>query len=164
MAKIAFKPESIVALDVYVDKKVDWAGIDYVRGDAENLPFRDAAFDFVYSVSVLEHLKHPSRGIQEHCRTSSDLIMVQIPNLHYWVEIHTMVPLLAFYPRWLRRIISERRSVFYLNYDVGIKLLLKNLKKNSRIFAFRRLYLSNIMKLLIQPHGYQVIAKKAEKH
>jgi uncharacterized protein YbaR (Trm112 family) len=39
-----------------------------VVGDAEDLPFCDKAFDFIYCSHVLEHTRHPDRAIQELMR------------------------------------------------------------------------------------------------
>lgn len=167
LAKAQLKPGSIVALDIDLNalhsiKEKD-SDIDLVCADAEDLPFCDAAFDFVYSISALEHLIQPLRGIEEHCRVSRNFIMVQIPNLRYWIEIHTMFPLLAFMPKKVRRTVSEKRSAFYINYDVDFKMLVGALEKNARIYRIRKLYLRNALKLLFQPHGFQVIAQKINR-
>jgi len=39
-----------------------------VAGDAEDLPFKDKAFDFIHCSHVLEHVYHPDRAIQELMR------------------------------------------------------------------------------------------------
>lgn len=38
---------------------------DFVIADAENLPFKDNFFDFIYSWMALEHVFHPEKMIQE---------------------------------------------------------------------------------------------------
>lgn len=40
-------------------------GVDVVRGDAEKSPFRDAAFDFVFSWGVLHHTSDMDRAVRE---------------------------------------------------------------------------------------------------
>lgn len=35
--------------------------VDFVVADAENLPFKDSSFDFVFSTDVVEHLHNPSK-------------------------------------------------------------------------------------------------------
>jgi SAM-dependent methyltransferase len=51
----------------------DWVGLDYheasapILGDAHALPFADESFDFVLSLAVLEHLRHPLVAMTE-CR------------------------------------------------------------------------------------------------
>jgi ubiquinone/menaquinone biosynthesis C-methylase UbiE len=41
------------------------ANLEFVRGDAHELPFADGAFDLVYCRYVLEHLAKPSRALRE---------------------------------------------------------------------------------------------------
>ncbi len=45
-------------------------GLDrpFVVGDAEALPFRDKAFDFIICCHLLEHVRHPERCLQEMMR------------------------------------------------------------------------------------------------
>jgi SAM-dependent methyltransferase len=53
---------------------LEYVGIDYaspvadVLGDAHALPFRDESFDFILSVAVLEHLRHPWLAMREAYR------------------------------------------------------------------------------------------------
>ncbi len=41
------------------------ANLEFVRGDAHQLPFPDGAFDLLYCRYVLEHLADPSRALRE---------------------------------------------------------------------------------------------------
>ena len=62
----------------YSAKKVNWSksyflenkikNLDLIQGDAENLDFPDNEFDFVFSISVLEHVKNPKKALQEMYR------------------------------------------------------------------------------------------------
>jgi SAM-dependent methyltransferase len=53
---------------------LEYVGMDYespvadVLGDAHALPFRDESFDFILSVAVLEHLRHPWLAMREAFR------------------------------------------------------------------------------------------------
>jgi SAM-dependent methyltransferase len=52
---------------------MEYVGIDYdgpamLLGDAHALPFKDNAFDFVISIAVLEHLRHPIVALREAMR------------------------------------------------------------------------------------------------
>jgi SAM-dependent methyltransferase len=45
--------------------------VRFERGDMEELPFRDASFDIVYSISALEHTSRPAKAVAEMCRVCS---------------------------------------------------------------------------------------------
>jgi SAM-dependent methyltransferase len=44
--------------------------IEFLRGDAESLPFDDAAFDAVVAGFLLNHLPHPERALDEMVRVT----------------------------------------------------------------------------------------------
>lgn len=52
----------VTGVDVKLDGRLGrmhGVRVDYVRGDLTGLPFRDAAFDAVFCISVIEHLPEP---------------------------------------------------------------------------------------------------------
>jgi ubiquinone/menaquinone biosynthesis C-methylase UbiE len=55
--------------------------VDYmlVRGDAENLPFRDCSFDFAFVHDGLHHLPEPERAIREMARVAQRGILITEP-------------------------------------------------------------------------------------
>jgi ubiquinone/menaquinone biosynthesis C-methylase UbiE len=56
-------------------------GVDYalVRGDAENLPFADSSFDYVFVHDGLHHLREPERAIREMARVAQRGILITEP-------------------------------------------------------------------------------------
>jgi len=57
----------------------------FVQGDAENLPFRDQVFHFVYCSAILHHLPNPFTGLKEIYRVlrfGGKVIIVGEPNPH----------------------------------------------------------------------------------
>ena len=48
--------------------------------DAESIPFADNSFEIVFNTDVVEHLCHPSDGIREAVRVSSDKVIICTPN------------------------------------------------------------------------------------
>ena len=52
----------------------EWVGVDFfepaapIAADAHALPFADDAFDFVLTIAVLEHLRHPILAMREAAR------------------------------------------------------------------------------------------------
>jgi SAM-dependent methyltransferase len=59
---------------------------DFVLGDAQNLPFKDGAFDKALCTEVFEHIPDDRRGIREFIRVtkSGAPVSVSVPN--YWPE------------------------------------------------------------------------------
>ena len=55
-------------------------GLECVRGDGENLPFKDDSFDLGYIYLALHHFPNHSRSISEVCRVSREVIFVDIMN------------------------------------------------------------------------------------
>ena len=60
---------------------------DFVLGDAQNLPFKDGAFDKSVCTEVYEHIPDDRRGIAEFERVTKDgaPVAVSVPN--YWPEV-----------------------------------------------------------------------------
>jgi uncharacterized protein YbaR (Trm112 family)/SAM-dependent methyltransferase len=56
----------IVRMDAHLTPHVD------VVGDIHQLPFRSSAFDFVFSLAVLEHLRQPFQAVEEIRRVTRD--------------------------------------------------------------------------------------------
>ena len=69
--------------------------IRYQICDAENLPYREAEFDLIYSSNLLEHLMDPACALAGMCRVLRDdgVMIHTIPN-QFWKILH----LGLFYP------------------------------------------------------------------
>jgi hypothetical protein len=81
------------------------ARCDQVAGDGRWLPFRDRAFDIVFSNSVIEHVgtrEDQSRFAAEISRVGR-AYWVQTPNRYFPIEMHLMLPLIHFLPKPLQR-------------------------------------------------------------
>jgi len=101
-------PANVVAANVGHDVTLcRQAGMTVVAADGCQLPFRDGAFDIVFSNSVIEHLgswERQRRFAAEVARTGKGYF-VETPNRWFPVEQHLMTPLLHWLPgswqRWL---------------------------------------------------------------
>src|SRR5436305_9486326 len=101
----------------------------WVAGDGRALPFRDGAFDVVFSNSVIEHVGDAAsqrRFAREVARVGR-AYWVQTPNRWFPVEQHLLTPLVHWLPKqWQRRLVprftvwsafvrpSADRRAFYL--------------------------------------------------
>jgi hypothetical protein len=83
----------------------DPQGIDWVIADGRQLPFRDDAFDIVFSNSVIEHVGDTAsrQGYAREVDRVGKGYYVQTPNYWFPVEPHLMTPLIHFLPAALRR-------------------------------------------------------------
>jgi Methyltransferase domain len=92
------------------------AAAEWVAGDGRDLPFRDDAFDVVFSNSVIEHVGN--RTSQQ--RFAAEVVRVgraywvQTPNRWFPVEQHLLTPLVHWLPRGLQRVLVPRFNVWQL--------------------------------------------------
>jgi len=55
-------------------------GLECIRGDAENIPFKDDSFDLGYVYMALHHFPSTIKSISEVCRVSREVVFVDIMN------------------------------------------------------------------------------------
>ena len=120
--------------------KDDLRGAAYwVAGDGRALPFRDGAFDIVFSNSVIEHVGDAAsqeRFAREVARVGR-AYWVQTPNRWFPVEQHLLTPVVHWLPAsWQRaivprftvwsammRVTPDRRRFYLEHYLSDVKLL-----------------------------------------
>lgn len=91
---------------VYEPYDGDLLGRPTVHGDARDLPFADASFDYVVSNAVIEHVGGPD-GAQQMIAESDRVARVgylhTTPNRWFPIEPHVMMPLLHWLPERARQ-------------------------------------------------------------
>lgn len=126
--------------------------INFVKGDARKMKFRDNHFDIVYSSAVLEHVGsriNQIKFINECFRVSKKNVFITTPNKYYPIEFHTKLPLLHYLPfKFYRKILkflglqffSEIKNLNLLSIqdlkDICFKLNIKNYKIIRHKFLF----------------------------
>jgi SAM-dependent methyltransferase len=95
-------PERITALGLHRGERFRsrYPDVTYVQGDALELPFRDGAFDVVFSNAVIEHVGGPAaqrRFVEEALRVARRAF-VTTPNRWFPIEVHTRLPLVHWLP------------------------------------------------------------------
>jgi ubiquinone/menaquinone biosynthesis C-methylase UbiE len=125
----------------------------WVAGDGRALPFRDQAFDIVFSNSVIEHVGDAAsqeRFAHEVARVGR-AYWVQTPNRWFPVEQHLLTPIVHWLPKsWQRaivprftvwaavmRVTADRRRFYLEHYLSDVKLLSGN--ELRRLFPGARL-------------------------
>jgi hypothetical protein len=140
--------------------KEDLGGAEgWVAGDGRALPFRDGAFDLVFSNSVIEHVgdRASQQAFAREVARVGRSFWVQTPNRWFPVEQHLFTPLVHWLPRswqrllvprvnlWSRLVpVTDDRRRFYLeHYLSDIRLLgasdLKALFPRARLIRERLL-------------------------
>ena len=79
-------------------------GFTSVLGDARRLPFRDHAFDLVFSNSLIEHLYtfDQQQRFADECRRVAARYYVQSPNQRFFLEPHLLTPFVHWLPKRAR--------------------------------------------------------------
>ncbi len=141
--------------------------IQRLVGDARQIPVRDAAFDVVFSNSVIEHVGGPEEQhrMAQEVRRVGARYFVQTPNKHFPIEPHFVFPLFQFLPNafqvwllcrfnlgWIRRTPDphEARSTI-----AGIRML--DLEAMLRLFPDAHIYeerLLGLTKSFVAHHGW----------
>lgn len=88
-------------------------GFVWIRGDGRHLPFRDKAFDIVFSNSVIEHIGHPDdqRLFAHEIRRVGRGYWVQTPNFWFPVEPHLLTPFFHWLPKRLQLVLLRNFTV-----------------------------------------------------
>jgi SAM-dependent methyltransferase len=86
----------------------------WVAGDGRALPFGDAAFDVVFSNSVIEHVgdAESQRQFAREIARVGRAYWVQTPNRWFPVEQHLLTPLVHWLPKHWQRFIVPRFTVW----------------------------------------------------
>ncbi len=95
--------------------KDDLSGAEtWVSGDGRMLPFRDAAFDLVFSNSVIEHVGDAAS--QENFASEAARVgrgyWIQTPNRWFPVEQHLLTPFIHWLPKRWQRVLAPRCNVW----------------------------------------------------
>lgn len=88
----------------------------WVAGDGRQLPFRDAAFDVVFSNSVIEHVGDAAsqKRFADEVQRVGRRYWVQTPNRWFPVEQHLLTPFIHWLPKRWQRAIVPRANLWSL--------------------------------------------------
>lgn len=104
--------------------KKRYPGIDLQVMDSENLDFKDKSFDIVFMRSVLHHLPHPVKAIQEMSRVSRGVVLISEPSKNILTE----------FPRYLAKKFTSHFDPEHTHYS---KKELKTLLQQGNITDFK---------------------------
>jgi ubiquinone/menaquinone biosynthesis C-methylase UbiE len=78
--QIQKRAASVVGIDNSDSMLSRIEGIEFVTGDALNLPFEDNHFDVCFEANVLHHVKSPQKALNEMARVCSKAVIIIEPN------------------------------------------------------------------------------------
>ena len=129
----------------------------WVAGDGRSLPFGDAAFDVVFSNSVIEHVGDAAsqRRFAKEVARVGRAYWVQTPNRWFPIEQHLLTPFVHWLPkRWQQAVVRrgtvwsaltrptpDRRHFYHEHFLNDVRLLsdaeVRSLFPNARIIRER---------------------------
>ncbi|MEM2351932.1 MAG: class I SAM-dependent methyltransferase [Thermoproteota archaeon] len=142
------KDNFVVALDINRKPLETIKGnVKVVNADAHNMPFRPESFDVVLSLSLMERLKNPVAHVKDLRRIvkRGGWLVLQLPNLQYFIEPHSKTPLMFLLPRKIQTLVFK------------MKLLLR---AGFTLRKLRKIYHVGIMKLVPWPPAYMFLLQK----
>ncbi len=137
--RLLARPPRVTLLNTLTDLARERGPELRVGGDACRLPFRDAAFDVVFSNSVVEHLgsrENQERFAREAARVGRGY-WIQTPNRAFPLEQHLLTPFIHWLPKpwqralapwcslWnvLHHVTPERRRFYISHFIKDIRLV-----------------------------------------
>lgn len=84
-------------------------GVQLVKGDACALPFRSNSLALITCINVIEHVRTPQMLLKEcaRCLKIGGLLFIIVPNHRFFVEAHTLLPLISYLPSKMRDVLCR---------------------------------------------------------
>jgi hypothetical protein len=130
--------------------------VSWIVADGRRLPFRDGAFDLVYSNAVIEHVGEfdSQQRFADECRRVGRGYYVQTPNRRFPIEVHLMRPFIHWLPRSLQaRILRPRRSWFLREIRLLDRGQMRTLFEDGEIWHERVLGLTKSLIAVRRPEA-----------
>jgi ubiquinone/menaquinone biosynthesis C-methylase UbiE len=112
----------------------------------ENLPFKNETFDLVTLISTIEHVSYPNELLKEVNRILSPngLIVIQIPNPYFPIDLHYFLPLYGYLPLFIQKI--YRRLLAGGGYSINYNTIQISKGDVEKIFAdYDQVYAQDIV-------------------
>ncbi len=132
------------------------------KGVAENLPFTDGSFDFIWCWTTIEHVKNVQKAITEMIRVTKNSGFIFIGTIDYrqiW-EAHYKLYLPLFMPKWFIKIIlkTKKRPTFFIDtLQFVTAKQLRNIFRKNNVIAMQIIYPYN--EEYLKAKGYVKIVK-----
>jgi ubiquinone/menaquinone biosynthesis C-methylase UbiE len=135
---------------------------DFSAADARKIPIRSNSVDLILIISLLEHVPNWRNVISEVSRVLKigGLVIIQLPNLHSLIEVHTKLPFMPLMPTRLKDLATDLMFHDKLQWDCTVKNLIEILEKRGlRIIGVIPYSYANKLRI-IPNQAYYIIAIK----
>lgn len=134
-----------------------------VCADAHNMPFKPESFDIVLSLSLMEHLENPVAHVEDLRKIvkRGGWLVLQLPNLQYFFEPHSKIPLLFLLPKKFQRLFFRKLEYSYVNMDLTIKGVLNLLlERGFTLRKMKKIYHVKCMRLIPWAPSYMFLLQR----
>jgi ubiquinone/menaquinone biosynthesis C-methylase UbiE len=141
-----------------------YPGLKFIQADGRDLPFPDAAFDFVHSSAVLEHVGSAViqiRFLRELWRVARTGMFVTTPNRWFPIEFHTVLPLLHWLPVEHHRRLLRQLGHHMMAKEENLNLLSARTLREAALAAGMTGVRIDSVSLLGLPTNLLLVARKA---
>lgn len=122
--------------------------INTIKGDGRRIRLKDNRFDVVYSNATIEHVGNFSNQIKfvkEALRISKKYVFITTPNRNFFLDLHTLIPIVHWFPKRIHRIILKMVGHNFLSKEKNLNLLNSNsLQKICKIIKIDNYTIDNI--------------------
>jgi ubiquinone/menaquinone biosynthesis C-methylase UbiE len=107
----------------------EYKGLTFKQGTALEMPFKNGAFELVFSSAVIEHVgsnRNQRAFIKECFRITNKYVFITTPSRHYPIELHTAIPLIHWFPKRIHRKLLKIMGKDFFALEENLNLLTKN--------------------------------------
>jgi SAM-dependent methyltransferase len=107
--------------------------IKTLQCDGRRIPLKNNSFDIVISNATIEHVgnkRNQKKFIKEALRLSKKLVFISTPNRYFFIDFHTLIPLIHWLPKKIHRFILKIIGFKFLSKEKNLNLLSTNDLKN----------------------------------
>jgi hypothetical protein len=125
--------------------------IKTIKGDGRKTKLKNNKFDIVHSNATIEHVgnfNNQIKFVKETMRISKKYIFITTPNRNFFFDLHTIIPIIHWFPKKLHRLILKKIGHNFLSKEENLNLLNnEDLEKICKIIKIKK-YIIDSIKIL----------------
>lgn len=125
--------------------------IKTIKSDGRKTKLKNNKFDIVHSNATIEHVgnfNNQIKFVKEALRISKKYIFITTPNRNFFFELHTLIPIIHWFPKKIHRLILKKIGNNFLSKEENLNLLNnEDLEKICKIIKIKK-YIIDSIKIL----------------